>query len=146
MPVAIEPIEKDDWVQLTKTNFFFDWKKERGNELWKLTRSESTIILGVMSLIDYPAEYRIEIHLLASRRQEVGQKKIYSRIAGCLIAWACRLAAQRYGPLACVCLIPKTELRSHYMDVYGMSDAGWQLFLEEVALHNLIDKYIDESP
>ena len=146
IPVGISLIEAEDWEQLTVADFFFDWKRVNGSQLWKLTQVRSPYILGVMSLIDYPVESRIEIHLLASRRQAVGQGKKYSRIAGCLMAWACRLAVQRYAQSACVSLIPKTELRHHYRNAYGMMDAGWQLFLEDAPLYDLLKKYLyDES-
>ncbi len=146
IPVSIDLIEAKDWEQLTVVDFFFDWKRESGKQLWKLTQEGSPLILGAMSLIDFPAESRIEIHLLASRRQAAGQGKMYSRIAGCLIAWACRLAVQRYAQAACVSLIPKTELRQHYRNAYGMMDVGWQLFLEDAPLYEMLKKYLyDES-
>lgn len=144
LSVAIDLVVAADWRHLTKASFFFDWKQEKANVLWKLTLLNDSQILGVMSLVDHPAESRIEIHLIASQRQQVGSKKIYGHIAGCLIAWACRLAVQSYAGLACVSLLSKTELKTHYMNAYGMMDAGRQLFLEGTPLFKLLDQYLDD--
>ncbi len=74
--VAVDLVEASDWRQMTKANFFFNWKLEKYNELWKLTVQNDSQILGVMSLVDHPDESRIEIHLIASREGQVGSKKI----------------------------------------------------------------------
>lgn len=58
-----------------------------------------------------------------------------------LLAFAGRTALARYGPYACVSLVPKTALKKHYMKKYGMLDAGWQLYLDLDALNNIVAKY-----
>ncbi len=92
--------------------------------------------------MDIPAEYRMEIKLLASARENVGDGKEYEGIAGCLIGFACRESVKRYGDLACVSLMPKTELQEHYRRKYGMIDAGHQLCVEGLSLIKLINKYL----
>lgn len=94
-----------------------------------------------MGLIDWPGEKRIEIKLLASSVENIGKGKIYEGIAGCLIAFACRLAVDKYGAEACVSLVPKTELIKHYMQKYHMLHAGWQLYLEGKELNKLLKEY-----
>lgn len=142
----IEPVSGGDMKRLTKKDFYFSWKDFTETELWKLRIADNQDILGVMSLTYYPAEYRIEINLIASRRDNTGPTKQYDRVAGCLIGWACRLAVKRYGYLACVSLKPKTQLREYYQNHYGMLDGGRQLYVEDGPLYKLIQTYIDHEP
>jgi hypothetical protein len=103
-------------------------------------------MLGAMSLTDFPSESRIEINLIASQHNNVGTEKLYDRIAGCLISWACRLAVGKYGYNACVSLNPKTRLINYYKKKYGMLSAGMQLYIEGLNLYQLIQTYIDYEP
>lgn len=147
--ITITLVEAADLRKLTKKRYFFDWKAvlpEAG--LYKLQLKGDEDIKGVMALIDYPKERRLEIKLLAASRENVIFKKDrikqkeYERIAGNLIAFAARVAVSKYGSGACVSLLPKTELKLHYMREYGMMDGGYQVFLELRPLHDLIEKYI----
>jgi hypothetical protein len=95
-----------------------------------------------MGLIDVPEENRIEIKQLANAKENQGRNKQYDWVAGCLIAFACDLAAEKYKEDACVSLIPKTNLMEHYMRKYQMEYGGWQMFIEKGAMKNLIKKYL----
>lgn len=141
--VIISPVNDEDVKILTKKRYFFSWRNEKANaHLYKLCIAGEDDILGVMALVDVPAEYRMEIKLLASARENVGDGKDYEGIAGCLIGFACRESVKRYGNLACVSLKPKTELQEHYRRKYGMIDAGHQLCVEGLSLIKLINKYL----
>lgn len=142
----IEPVAISDLKKLTKKDFHFAWKDFLETELWKLRTTENREILGVMSLTYYPLEYRIEINLIASRRDNTGSGKQYDRIAGCLIGWACRLAVKEYAHLAGISLKPKTRLVKYYQDKYGMLSGGQQLYLDGRPLYQLIETYIDHEP
>ncbi|OIN57004.1 hypothetical protein [Arsenicibacter rosenii] len=142
----IEPVAISDLKKLTKKDFYFVWKDFLETELWKLRTTESREILGVMSLTYYPLEYRIEINLIASRRDNTGSDKQYDRVAGCLIGWACRLAVKEYAHLAGISLKPKTRLVKHYQEKYGMLSGGQQLYLDGRPLYQLIETYIDHEP
>lgn len=98
-------------------------------------------ILGVMALVDYPTEKRIEIKLIANSIENRGKFKQYDRIAGCLIGFACRLSRKKYMDEACVSLIPKTELINHYKQKYYMTWGGWHLYMENDVLNKLIKEY-----
>lgn len=142
--VEIKPIERPDFKKLTKRRYSFPWKEWQGKaELYKLCFVGSGDILGVMAITDVPGDQRIEISLLAVSIENIGSSKIYDGIAGCLIAYACQKATNKYGKNACVSLVPKTVLRQYYVTKYGMSDIGMrQLFLEEESLVNIISTYI----
>ena len=140
--VTVRVLDKEDIKKITKKEYFFDWKVAKKNtEVYKLclTNDESTI--GLVALVDTPTDRRIEVKLLASSLKNVGAGKVYDGIAVCLIAFACREALVKYGDLACVSLLPKTELKQHYMKKYGMLDGGRQVYLEGTELMDLIKKY-----
>jgi hypothetical protein len=140
--VIISEAEEKDFKLLVKKRFSFSWKLfKNSSAIYKLEIAGENDILVVIGLIDVPEEKRIEIKLLASSSENIGRGKIYEGIAGCLIAFACRLAVTKYGAEACVSLVPKTKLVKHYMEEYHMLDAGWQLYLEGKWLHNLLKKY-----
>jgi hypothetical protein len=94
-----------------------------------------------MGLVDVPEDNRIEIRLLANAKENKGRNKLYDRVAGCLIAFACNRAAEKYEDDACVSLVPKTNLVKHYMNKYHMVHKGRQLCLEDETLNYILEKY-----
>lgn len=139
--VRIDPIEDIDFKGLSVQRYWFSWREEKNFDLWKLTIEGTDDILGLMSLNFIDEEKRVEIRLLACSRENVGAGKTYAGIAGCLIAYACRLAIVRYPDAPCVSLVPKTRLRKYYMRMYGMLDAGLSLCLLDKGLINMITKH-----
>jgi hypothetical protein len=138
--VKIERITKSDYSKATKSAYFFDWKTEKQNEVFKINIQGSDEILGLMSLTEQP-DKRIHINLLAVSKENRGKEKIYEGIAGNLIAWACREAVKRSGEEACVSLVPKTNLIKHYKTEYGMLQGGKSLFLSDDALLVILDRF-----
>ena len=138
--VKIEPFADKDYGKITKSRYYFDWKTEKENQVFKITLDGSDEILGLVSLIEHN-DKRIQINLLAVSKENRGKKKIYYGIAGNLIAWACREAVKRFGEDACVSLIPKTKLIKHYIREYGMMEAGQSLFLSDEPLLIILEKY-----
>lgn len=135
-------VDKGDYKILTAKVFFFQWKKEKEPSITYKLVIQNEQILGAISLIRFDDEYRIEIKLLGVATENKGKHKKYDRVAGCLIAFAAAHALTLYGELACVSLIPKTELKQHYIHKYGMIDAGWQLYLEGKFLLQTIKTYL----
>jgi len=141
--VIISKAEDEDFKVLTKSRYSFAWRSfKTQTKVYKLQIKGKDDILGVVGLIDFPDERRIEIKLLATSRENIGKNKAYDRIAGCLIGFACRIAVAQYGEDACVSLVPKTTLVKHYMTRYHMLNAGWQLYLEGKALNQILKEYI----
>lgn len=139
--IVIELVTEEDYKKITKSRYYFDWSKEKEFHVYKLRTADSSKILGLMSLMDFSQEQRFQINLLTISKENRGKNKIYEKIAGNLIAYACREAVKLYGEDACVSLHPKTELKKHYMNKYGMSDASLQAFLEGTNLLRLLEKY-----
>lgn len=108
--VKIKQLNDDDYKAITKSRFYFNWKTEKSNDVYKLVLGDE--ILGVMSCIHYQEEERIEIVLLAVSRENRGRDKKYERIAGNLIAFACKEAMKYHGINGCVSLVPKTSLKT----------------------------------
>lgn len=132
---------KDFKLIRREKQFSFDWKLEKEHQLFKLVLKDTNTILGLMSLIDYPSELRIEIHLLELSEENKGKDKKIGRIAGCLIAYACKLAFKKgYGGF--VSLVPKTRLIKHYQKAYGFLQFGRQLALLDESSKKLIEKYL----
>jgi len=140
---VITTIEPKELAMLTQKRYSFTWKSiKQTATIYKLNIENQNDILGVMGLIDFPTEKRVEIKLLASAVENRGKNKKYDRVAGCLIAYACRLAKAKYGDYSCVSLVPKTELIKHYTIKYGMVNGGWQLYLDGERLNNILNDYL----
>lgn len=139
--ITLQAVQPEDYKNITKSKYYFAWKTEKENEVYKLSIAGTGEIVGLMSLIDFPDEQRLQISLLAVSKENRGKGKVYSGIAENLIAYACRESTKRYAEEACVSLLPKTELKKHYIKKYGMIDAGWQVFLEGPNLFRLLEKY-----
>lgn len=137
--VIIDFVDESDFKSITKLKFYFDWKKELKNDLYKLVLDEE--ILGLMSCSQDKKDKRIEIKLLSVSQENRGRNKKYDRITGTLIAYACRAVLKLYGIEGCVSLVPKTKLKQHYIEQYGMIDAGKQVFLEAESLLKMLKKY-----
>ena len=126
---------------LKENNFEFDWQQETQYDLYALKILDNKNTVGLMALKDVKDELRIEIILLESSKDNIGTSKNYDNIAGCLIAWACRLAFIR-GYFGFVSLIPKTRLIEYYKNAYGFEQFGRQLAVDTEQSYRLIKKYL----
>ena len=126
--------------------FLFDWEleKDQGFDLYKLYLTESGLIVGLMSLLDIPEEFRIHLNLIESSKENIGKEKQMDRIPGVLIAFACELAFRKgYGGF--VSLVPKTKLIDHYRNKYGFQQYGRMLATEGENSFQLIVKYLENA-
>jgi hypothetical protein len=153
--VVIEPVTKRDFrvIKKSKDRFDkFDWNQYQGQEVYKLKLKGDDTILGLMCLIDHldEATNAIEIELLEVSNENIGSKKKFDNIGGCLIAYACRESFKR-GHDGVVFLTPKTELLDHYPSKYGFHHVPLRtskrpnglMVLSEGASRKLIRKYLD---
>lgn len=139
---VIEGVISSELKLIQKSDRFeFNWREEIKHEVYRIRLKNSDEILGLMSLIDWPKELRVEIHLLESSKENAGTKKKYSSIAGCLIAHACGISFER-GYYGFVSLISKTELEKHYRNEYGFEKGGVSLFSDTYNSKKLIEKYL----
>lgn len=139
--IEILPVVEEDFKLITKSRFWFNWKKERKYDVFKLQIKGSEDILGLISLESFIDESRIEVRLLAVSKENRGRYKRYENVVGNLIAFACIQSVKIFGEWACVSLIPKTKLINHYIKNYSMLQAGRSLFLDGSELISLINTY-----
>ena len=140
----IEPVTTTDFRTIKKSKRFpdFNWDKEKKNEVYKLRLLESEAILGLLSLVYF--ENWIKINLLQSSIENIGEEKQYDRIAGCLIAYACRIAFRK-GFDGFVALEPKTTLAQHYINKYNFQICGRHINTELGNSELLIQEYLNDD-
>jgi len=122
-------------------NFEFDWSKEAAYETYKLSLTSDGQILGLLSFSRVIEELRIEIRLLEISSKNRGEGKKYDRIAGILIAYACKESFQN-GFYGFVSLVPKTRLIRHYEEKYGFQQFGKHLAVELETSEFLMNRYL----
>ncbi|MEM6963253.1 MAG: hypothetical protein AAF573_00720 [Bacteroidota bacterium] len=137
-------LNENEFELLRKSKRFeFNWSKEKDNHVFKIVEAneENASILGLISLLNFPEEFRIHINLIESSNENKGKDKQIDRIAGCLLAFAARMSFDK-GYLGFVSLTPKTKLISLYTNKYGFSQYGRQLAIEQEEAIFLIKKYL----
>lgn len=144
-PIEVLPLEKSDYKSLTKTRYFFNWKEEKDQYIYKLVIKGDNDILGLISFEIIPEEWRIHIRLLTVSEENKGKGKKFDRIAGNLICFVSKIAVSEFAEMACISLKPKTEIYKHYMDKYKMNITGATLSLEVPEILNLIKEYESDS-
>ena len=142
---AINEVLNPDYKWITNSKqYIFDWKKEATNEVFKIylnTEKKEKEILGLVSLVDYPEEYRIHLNLIEVGAKNRGKNREIANIAGSLIAYACQLAFER-DYFGFVSLKPKTRLINFYREKYGFQQYGRLLAVEQQSSRNLIHQYL----
>jgi len=141
----IKQVEGEAFKPLTRDKrFSFDWTVEERDdrEVYQIhLLDQDEKILGLMSVSDIKDEMRIHINLIELSEENVGKDKEYDRIAGCLLAFACRLSLSR-GYDGFVSLVPKSLLIEHYCQKYGFRQFGRQLGILSESASRLITEYL----
>jgi hypothetical protein len=143
--VEIVEISEKELISISeKGDFQFNWLEVTNYNIYAIRPIESKNVLGLMAIKDIPEEVRIEIKLLESSKENIGHDKLFNRIAGCLIAWACYIAFVK-GYYGFVSLLPKTQLIAHYVEAYGFQQFGRQLASDPKNSHRLIKYYLENG-
>jgi hypothetical protein len=140
-PIEILPLESADYKLLTKRRYFFDWREEKEQKVYKLIIKEDNDILGLISFEIIPQEWRIHIRLLTVSEENKGKGKKFDKIAGNLICYVSKIAVREFAEMACISLKPKTAIYQHYIDKYNMNTTGATISLEVPEILNLIKEY-----
>lgn len=140
-PIEVLPVENTDYKSLSKARYFFNWKEERKEEVYKVVLKGQNDILGLVSIERIPSEWRVHIRLLTVSKENVGNGKVFENITGNIIAYVAKIAVAEFGELACVSLRPKSSIAKHYIDKYNMNVTGMTLSLEVPEIVNLINQY-----
>ena len=120
-----------DLKTVTKKNgWLFSWKdefKEPARDVYKLTiANNSAIIQGLVSL--EVKEDHVYMHLVESSPFNKGKTKVYSGVAGNLVAFACKFSFQR-GHEGNVSFLSKTQLIEHYEKSLGAFHFGGRIMI-----------------
>jgi hypothetical protein len=135
-------ISEDELTEImSEGRFEFDWEQEILYEIYAVRIIKTDEVVGLVALDEVKDESRVEIKLIENSRENRGRSKIYDRIAGCLIGWACYQAYIR-GYEGFISLLPKTRLIQHYQNAYGFEQNGRHLALYGKQSHHLIEKYL----
>jgi len=97
-----------------------------------------------MSLVDRPEDFAIEIRLIAVSKDNKGKERRYDRIAGSMIAFACKESfAAGYNGF--ICLKPKTLIKDHYKEKYNLQSTKLFLVSEGTNSLDLIKAYYQDG-
>jgi hypothetical protein len=126
-----------------KNGWIFDWKfehKQPEREVYKLTIvGNPKIIQGLLSL-EVKTDH-VYMHLVENAPFNKGKAKMYSGVAGNLVAFACKLSFQR-GHEGNVSFLSKSQLIAHYQKTLGAIHFGGRIMIIETkAALKLIDLY-----
>lgn len=126
-----------------KNGWDFNWRdefKEPERDVYKLTIvNNQNIIQGLVSL--EVKEDHVYMHLVESAPFNKGKNKIYTGVAGNLVAFACKLSFQR-GHKGNVSFLSKTQLIEHYEKTLGAIHFGGRIMIIETnTALKLINKY-----
>lgn len=139
--IAVQVTKAQNSELRSNNDFEFNWSEEIEYDVYKLETKVSNDVLGLISIKIISEELRIEIRLLEIRKDQIGKNKRYQKIAGILIAFACKKAFD-LGFYGFVSLIPKTKLLKHYKDKYGFKQFGRHLAVELEQSEIIMIKYL----
>ena len=144
----ISILTTNDLKVITKTKgWLFNWREEFKDpirDIYKLTIvNNPTIIQGLVSL-EVKADH-VYMHLVENAPFNKGQTKMYSGVAGNLVAFACKLSFQR-GHEGNVSFLSKSQLVDHYEKTLGAFHFGGRvMIIETQSALKLINKYFQNQ-
>jgi hypothetical protein len=140
----ISILTSNDLKSIAKAKgWLFNWREEYKNpvrDVYKLTIvNNPTIIQGLISL-EVKSDH-VYMHLVENAPFNKGQNKVYSGVAGNLVAFACKLSFQR-GHEGNVSFLSKSQLVAHYEKTLGAFHFGGRIMIIETASAlKVINKY-----
>lgn len=144
----ISILTSNDLKSLTKAKgWLFNWREEFKNpvrDIYKLTIVNNlTIIQGLVSL-EVKTDH-VYMHLVENAPFNKGKDKVYSGVAGNLVAFACKLSFQR-GHEGNVSFLSKSQLVAHYEKTLGAFHFGGRIMIIETqSALKLINKYFKNN-
>ena len=115
--VLLSVLEKK---QIKKLDWQFDWIAELNNsqkKVFKLNTIENPkVIQGIICLTD--KKDHIFMDLIENAKFNKGKNKLYTGVAGNLVAFACKLSFEK-GYTGVVSFVAKTNLIKHYEETLG---------------------------
>jgi hypothetical protein len=131
------------------TNWNFEWKElfRAGGMFFKLVLKKTPGISEGIIMLSIADSQMVYINNIESAPHNIGDGKKYDNVAGCLLAYACKLSFEygRKGYHGFVSFDSKTKLIQLYRDKYGALHIGGQkMYFSPQAGKSLINKYLKE--
>lgn len=121
----------------------FDWRNEfrqPERDVYKLSIVNNQSVIQGMVSVEVRADH-VFMHLLENAPFNRGRSKMYSGVAGNLVAFVCKLSFQR-GHEGNVSFLSKSQLVQHYTEALGARHIGGRvMILDTRAALVLINKY-----
>jgi hypothetical protein len=145
-PTEVLPLSKHDLVHLAKKNGWrFNWKKEfqqPDRQTFKLTIPKNTTVIQGLISISSDVGF-VRINLIENAPFNFGKNKMYSGVAGNLVAFACKRSFE-FGFDGVVAFLAKTALIEHYAKTLGAALIGNQrMVIWEKQAQALVDNYFN---
>lgn len=144
----ISLVSKTDIEKINKkSGWNFNWKIEflqPQRDVYKLTIVNNQSIIQGLLCVQIMSDH-VYMHLLENAPFNRGSTKVYSGVAGNLVAFACQLSFQR-GHEGNVSFLSKTSLIEHYQNTLGAVHVGGRLMIiESRAATGLINRYFKNA-
>jgi hypothetical protein len=138
--------DKND-KSFTKSKWSFNWIKESNDasrKVFKLVTAENpSIIHGLLSVEDKGDH--VYMHLLENAKFNIGKEKVYSGVAGNLVAFACKLAFEK-GYDGYISFVSKTKLVEHYKETLGAKlFGGSRMYIDTFESLRLFKRYFPDE-
>ena len=143
----ISLLKSSDLKNTTKAKrWLFNWKYEfqqPERDVFKLTIVNNSDIIQGLICVEVKEDH-VYMHLVESAPFNKGKTKVYTGVAGNLVAFACKLSFQR-GHEGNVSFIAKTQLIEHYEKSLGAIHFGGRvMIIETKSALRLIHKYFKD--
>lgn len=143
---VVAPLAQTEGKLIKRKDWVFNWQAElkaQERQVYKLaTVQNADIIQGLISVTDKGDH--IFMDLIESAAFNKGKKKLYTGVAGNLVACACKLSFER-GYDGVVSFIAKTQLIEHYQQTLGAKlFAGNRMFIDTPEALKLATKYFKD--
>ncbi len=140
----ISLLTSNDLKVISKTKgWVFNWRdefKRPESDVYKLTIVNNPTIIQGLVCLEVKADH-VYMHLVESAPFNKGKTRMYSGVAGNLVAFACKLSFQR-GHEGNVSFLSKTQLIEHYEKSLGAIHFGGRVMIIETPIAlKLINKY-----
>ena len=130
-----------------KSGWVFNWRDEFKRpecDIYKLTIVNNPTVIQGLVCLEVKADH-VYMHLVESAPFNKGKTKMYSGVAGNLVAFACKLSFQR-GHSGNVSFLSKTQLVEHYEKTLGAFHFGGRvMIIETQSALKLINKYFQNQ-
>ena len=136
-------IQIKETKRIKKTDWTFDWHleiKDNSKLVWGLTTQDNqSIFQGLISITD--KDDHVFMNLIENAKFNKGKNKLYTGVAGNLVAFACKLSFEK-GYDGIVSFVAKTQLIEHYSKTLGAKLFGRnRMYIDTKEAQFLATKY-----